>query len=112
MHEDGRFEWKLVVPPDKMQELVEQEHATLMHLGVDKTLVRLKLKFYWPKMKKDIKRVLSKCSKCKESKHPTIPTIPPLGAQKNATRPFQMIAIDYLSGFVRSKSENSDLLVC
>lgn len=60
----------------------------------------------------DVKKVLSKCSKCKESKYPTVPTIPPMGEQKSATRPFQMIALDYLSGFVRSKSGNTDLLVC
>lgn len=111
-YEDGRFEWKIVVPPDQMNQLVIDEHNKIMHLGFEKTLQRIKMKYYWPKMNIDVRKILNKCATCKESKYPTIATIPPMGQQKKACRPFQMIAIDYLSGFIRSKKGYSDLLVC
>lgn len=62
-------------------------------------------------MKIDIKNILSKCSNCKQCKYPTVATLPLMGQQKNVYRPFQMIAIDFISGFIRSKKGNTDLLV-
>lgn len=109
--EDGRFEWKIVVPDDKVKSLVEEEHAKLMHLGAEKIFERIRIKYYWPKMKLEIKNILAKCRECKQAKYPTTATVPPMGEQKNAYKPFQMIALDFISGFVRSTKGNSDLLV-
>jgi len=41
------------------------------HLARDKTLQKLKARFYWPGMTKDIRNYVQKCSKCKMRKTPS-----------------------------------------
>ena len=38
------------------------------HFGIDKTLVLLKEKFYWPHMKKDVHRYYTRCVACLQAK--------------------------------------------
>jgi len=55
--EDGRLyrttkgRWRLYLPDELRYDIVHEAHEDLSHLGIDKTLSRVKENFYFPKMR-------------------------------------------------------------
>jgi transposase InsO family protein len=99
------------VAPTKLRSLImKQLHDTRLggHLGVTKTLARIKQRFYWPGCKKDVKLWCKKCNCC---------------AQKNGLKtkaamqhvpvgvPLQKVALDVMGPFPTSDQGNSYVLV-
>lgn len=82
-----------------------------MHTGYEKTLARIRQRFYWPKMAKDIKRHVQSCGTCKEVKGPSVPVTPPMGEMRVSDHPFQIISADFVGPLPRSKRGNQYLLV-
>lgn len=62
-------------------------------------------------MNAEVKKYVAKCEICKESKHSTTSTAPEMGNQRIATRPFQIVCMDYIQSLPRSKQGNAHLLV-
>lgn len=108
---DHRFEWKKVVAPEDREDVLRECHDHAMHMGFDKTLSRAKLKYYWPKMSKEIKEYVQNCTVCKEVKAACVPVTPPMGEQRITTHPWQIIATDYVGPLPRSKKGNQHILV-
>jgi transposase InsO family protein len=108
---DWLYDWKLVIPPDRRTEILKAEHDNVAHQGFTKTLNRIKLRYYWPRMAPQIKEYVSNCEICKSSKPLTSNSTPPMGRQKLADHPWQLISADYLGPMTRSKKGNSYLLV-
>ncbi len=44
------------------------DHPTAGHLGITKTLARLKLRFFWPKMASEVKKYVTSCTVCQLTK--------------------------------------------
>lgn len=101
----------MIPPPGNRQRIIEQEHESCFHLGVEKTLSRLQLRYYWPHMASEVRKLIQRCAICKESKPATVPTVPIMGKQKLADHPWQIIAMDYIGPLPKSKSGNIHLLV-
>lgn len=108
---DYHFEWKTCVPKDMRGNILVEEHDDAMHLGTDKTIARVKKKYYWPNLAKDVRSYIRKCSVCHESKPANQSQHPPVGSPRLSTKPFQIIAIDFIQSLPRSKTGNSHLLV-
>lgn len=108
--EDTGFRWKYVVPAAERREIMKQVHEEA-HLGFVKTLGKIREKYYWPKMSIDIKRYCSNCEVCKESKIDNVNCTPPCGKRKLCSRPWEMISIDFLGPYPRSKKGNIWCLV-
>ncbi|GKC92354.1 RNA-directed DNA polymerase, partial [Tanacetum coccineum] len=55
-----RFEYKVLIP------IILEGHAggLVGHFGRDKTLALLREQFYWPKMERDVNRLLERCRTC------------------------------------------------
>jgi len=49
------------------------EGGLIGHFGIDKTLVFLKEKFFWPHMKKDVHRYCTRCVACLQAKSKVMP---------------------------------------
>lgn len=107
---DPRFKWKYYPPRSERISILEVEHG-LAHLGTQKTLKKIQEKYYWPRMSTEIKRYCSACEECKRSKHPNTNQTPTMGRQKVADLPWQIISVDYVGPFPRSKQGNTMLLV-
>jgi len=66
------LEWrvmrKVVVPPIYHPGILQLAHATPLagHLGVNKTFKRILNHFYWPGIKKDVKRFCKTCDICQK----------------------------------------------
>ena len=88
---------RLVVPMKERRTMLEycHEKITSGHLGVKKTLGRLKTKFYWPGMKQDVIAYIGGCETCAKGKGPVKKEASPLQLQKSGF-PKERIAVDIL----------------
>ena len=103
---------QIIVPGILQKEVLSDIHEGALgsHLGVDKTLARLKDRFYWPGHYNDVCNWCKHCNICARRKNP----IPRARAQLEtieAGYPLQMVAMDILGPLPESSSGNSYILV-
>ena len=105
--------WKKVVPQEQCKKIMQRYHdaPSAAHLGRYKTLQKIKANFYWPKMQEDIHHYVRNCDTCKASKTPSSTLMPQMGARKPAKLPWELISIDFVGPFTRSKQGNTVMLV-
>lgn len=108
--EDAGCRWKYVVPMNERLSLIKTIHEEA-HLGFMKTMLKIKERYYWPKMAAEIRRYCHNCTICKESKIPNTNVTPVCGKPKLCSRPWEMISMDFLGPYPRSKRGNIWLLV-
>jgi len=105
--------WKLWVPSELRENLLINSHysESAGHGGIHKTLERLRLRYYWPGMVKDVQELVKNCDICKCAKSTNFVKRPPMGAQMKTERPFQRLYIDFMGHFPRSKEGNKYIFV-
>lgn len=105
--------WKLVVPDSRRAEVMKRCHDDPIsaHQGFFKTANKIKLEHYWPKMDNDIRAYVRNCSVCKSAKPANKIQRAFMGNQRKTNRPWQMIQLDFMGPFPRSKRGFSYLLV-
>lgn len=105
--------WKKVVPMEERIECIRRFHDTesAAHLGFHKTWQKLQTYFYWPKMMQDVSDYVRNCGICKASKAPNSTMMPNMGGPKPARIPWELISIDFVGPFTRSRKGNTVLLV-
>lgn len=110
---DYVLRWKQVVPLSLRKEIIRICHdiPSSGHLGIWKSFQRAKSQYYWPNMIGDFKTHISSCEVCKRIKYPTHKNKVPMGAQKVASHPFEIISIDFVGEFTRSKRGNKAIFV-
>lgn len=110
--EDKRFIWKYYPPKEDRTEIIKSIHDPA-HLGYDKTILKLKEKYFWPGMAMQTKQFCKTCIPCKTSKSSNVNNVPPMGSQKqNCQHPWQFLTLDYLGPFPPSgKARSTCLLV-
>jgi transposase InsO family protein len=102
----------LVIPIPLRTELLRENHddVTSGHQGVFKTLGRLKTKYFWPTMSKDVKNYVANCEVCKASKAVHQITRPPMGQQKQAENCWQTVSVDLIGPLTPSKNGHKYIL--
>lgn len=100
----------LVVPVRVRRRLLELYHDTPTgaHRGVEKTLEKLKRRYWWPGMTKDIESYIKSCRKCDRTKRswPEPGDLQPL----EITRMFEHLHLDLIGPLPRSMSGNVYIL--
>lgn len=76
-----------------------------------KTLFRIRQKYFWPQMAKDVKSYTKDCDDCKAIKPTNQILRPPMGNQVTTVRPFQRLYCDFLGPYPCSKSKNCQLFI-
>lgn len=106
-------QWKMVVPNYSRESILKQLHdaPTAGHLGYFKTLHRIREKYYWPKMANEVLNYINKCDRCKAIKYPTKTNLSPMGKSKSCDEPWQIISVDYIGPFLRSKRGYTFILI-
>ncbi len=77
------------------------DHPTAGHLGITKTLARLKLRFFWPKMASEVKKYVTSCTVCqltKPSQRKPAGLMVPIGPQK----PWEYVGVDFVGPLPRT----------
>lgn len=81
------------------------------HLGQQKTLAHVKEKFWWSGMRADVYLYVSSCAICQARKVVTNPRPVPLQPTAPPNEPFEVVGIDHMGPFPRSKHGNKFLIV-
>ncbi|UYV60291.1 K02A2.6-like, partial [Cordylochernes scorpioides] len=104
----------LVIPKHLRLELLKSLHDAPMagHLGFSKTYERVKNKYFWPGLLRDIRKYVAHCKECQRKKQSTQKPPGLLKAIPPATSPFQRVGMDLLGRFPKSDTGNKWIIVC
>ena len=96
----GRMIFQQVVPLAFVQDILHSLHSdhTSAHLGVTKTLEKVRSRFYWPDYKRDVEVFVASCFVCQKRNNPSKKFIHSLRAWKPSF-PFLTIGIDFIGHF-------------
>ena len=83
---------------------------TAGHLGINKTLDRVRQRFYWVGMKADVRSFIRECPTCAKFKPPPKRSRAPL-QQRKAGSPMERIALDILGPLPTTDNGNKYVLV-
>ena len=110
---DGQKCWNQLVLPAKYRNSVLchlHDSVTGGHLGLFKTLAKTQARFFWPKMRQDIKLWIQTCEACQLRKGPS--KLPKASMQTYLVgAPFERIAADIMGPFSTTDNDNTWLLV-
>lgn len=105
--------WRVYVPSDHTELIIRENHENKLsaHGGYAKTLYRIRRRYYWPTMHRDIAKYIRKCDTCRATKPTTQNQTAPMGLYRDPERPFKMISIDFCGPYTRTRNQNRNLLV-
>lgn len=109
----SNWNWKLVIPKESRDEVLKECHddPKSAHLGVQKTIDRILVRYFWPGMTADVKAYVRGCRTCQMSKSRNVKPAGMMGRYRIARTPWQMISMDLLGPFPRSRNGYVALLV-
>ena len=104
--------YQLLVPKVLRKEVLRNCHDSVCagHLGVNKTVEKLRKKFYWYRYKEDVRLHIAMCDVCKKTSNPAKVPRAPL-QQYRAGYPLDRIGIDIMGPLKTTKCGNKYILV-
>lgn len=110
---DENDSWKIVVPEKLRGHVLKECHNDPVagHFGVKKSVNRVRQHYFWPTLIRDVKDHVRKCETCAKYKPTNMPPIGHMGRHREVSEPFQIVSMDLMGPFPRSKSGNTMLLV-
>ena len=112
LDEDNVVTFQVIVPKKARRSILYACHdmKTSGHLGVTKTVSKIKQKFYWPGLQSDVRSYIAGCDACSKRKGP----IPSKRAPMQIVRsgfPMERIAIDILGELHETPRGNKYIVV-
>ena len=103
---------QIVVPKALHGEVLYGLHEGALggHFGIDKTLARLKERFYWPGHHNDAHDWCNNCASCSSRKSPAPKARAPLKSVETGY-PLQLVAMDIVCPFLESPAGNTHIVV-
>ncbi|MES9904885.1 MAG: integrase, partial [Sedimenticola sp.] len=105
-------ELQMIVPRRLRNLILTQMHdsVTAGHLGVKKTLLRVRHRFFWYGLRRDVEKWCHKCEICAARKTPAKKPRAPM-KQYNSGARWERIAIDFLGPLGKTENGNNYLMV-
>jgi hypothetical protein len=100
-----------VVPKGVRWQVVKQNHDDIGHFAIDKTLQKIQLHFWFPKMRRFMKKYVSSCLECAFSKVAGEKKPGFLHPIKKIDEPFDTLHLDHVGPFLRTSKGNIYILV-
>lgn len=103
----------LAVPRTLRQEILVSCHddVTAGHLGIKRTIDKIRQRYFWPRMFADITRYVMSCPDCQTRKTPPLRPAGLLQPLPPAQRPFQRVGMDFLGPLTSSQDGNKYVVV-
>ena len=101
---------QIVIQRSLLKEILPFLHEHCGHFGMAKTFDRVRERFYWPGMKKDVREWVSSCEECCQKKSPHQKHIHSLTTWK-PSHPFWQVALDIMGPLPESSGNKYILLV-
>ena len=104
--------WQLVTPNELRHQILEELHSSSIggHLGITKTVDRVRRRFYWPGYKREIRTWCRKCDKCSSKKAGATRKHAPL-QQEAVGAPMERVALDIIGPLKTTDKGNEYILV-
>ena len=104
--------WQLVVPVEKRQEVLQHTHDSpaAEHMGVHRTIERVRQGFFWPGLKRDVQRYCQECDACTAQKLPKGAPRVPLREFLTGT-PNTRVSVDLTGPLPETHSGNKYIVV-
>lgn len=101
-----------IVPYSERRNVLFQCHdnKTSAHLGVRKTIERIRQKYYWPGLQADVRRYIKGCEFCNRRKNPCRTNKAPMQLVQSC-HPMERIAADILGELPETENGNRYILV-
>lgn len=106
-----RKDLKWAVPRAARRNIVRLCHDEMGHVGEAKTLDKLESEYWFPSMRRYVKRYIAACLDCLYSKEPAGKKPGHLHPIAKVAEPMHTIHIDHLGPFVTSAARNTQILV-
>lgn len=110
---NATHDWKLYVPEALRPKVLKECHDdnTAGHLGIRKTYFKVKQRYFWPNLLQEVKHHVQKCESC--AKHKVSQQLPAglMGRHREVQFPWQIISLDLMGPFPKSRNCNTMLLV-
>ena len=102
---------QVIVPMTKRRTILSHYHdnRTSAHLGLRKTLAKIRQEYYWPGLQKDVKLYVAGCSFCSQKKPPNKKRAPMQIVETGF--PMERIAMDILCELPETSGGNKHILV-
>lgn len=100
-----------LVPRGARWHLLKANHDDIGHFGYDKTLGRIRANYWFPKMRRFIKKYVAACVECAHHKLPSGAQVGELHPIPKVEIPFHTIHADHLGPFIQTKRGNAYILV-
>lgn len=100
-----------VVPKSVRWQILQANHDNVGHFGFDKTLDRICSSYWFPKMRRFVKKYVSSCMQCAHHKMPSGAKAGLLHPIPKVDVPFHTVHADHLGPFNKSKRRNTYILV-
>lgn len=96
----------------EIKKILEENHDSKLsgHSGFKRTYLKIKLNFYWPSMKADIRKYIKNCISCQKNKTNFRPTKQPMEITTTSDQPFEKLAIDIVGPLPLTESGNRFIL--
>jgi ribonuclease HI len=107
-------QWKLAMPASLRDDCIREMHDTNLagHLRGEKLLTKLRERYFWPNMARDVNHYENSCEICNGGKMQAWRRVAPLQAsQQQMTIPFETVAVDYIVDLPKTARGNKHLLV-
>jgi len=103
---------RLVVLTSLRDDLLHRSHEDFQgaHQGITRTFERLRQEYYWPGMYADVERFVKECVDCVTAKGAP-PNPGPSPGNLLATRPFEVVSMDFVTQLPKSDRGNTFLLL-
>ena len=104
---DDDCRMQLAVPADLTRQVITQFHDNEMggsHAGIDKTYDKVRRRYFWPNMYRDVVVHINKCEICAARKMKK--KLAPMQSLPDPKFPFDIIGIDMCGPFPESSSGN------
>ena len=101
-----------IVPQSKRREVLKFSHdvQTSGHLGMKKTLNKVRQNYYWPGVSQDVKIYVSGCEICQKGKEPIPSKRAPMQVARSGY-PMERIAVDIMGELPETERGNKYVLV-
>lgn len=111
VYKTTKNKWRLYVPVELRYELIAETHKNLAHLGIDKTLHKLKESYYFPHMREEVTKYINRCINCLYYKTQTGKQPGFLHPLDKGKTPFHTVHADHLGPFVKTKADHKYVFV-
>ena len=104
--------YQYIVPYSERRNVLRQYHdeRTAGHFGIRKTLSKVRLRYYWPGLQRDVRQYIAGCIPCTKRKSDNVTKCAPM-KMVHSGYPMERIAVDILGELPITKNGNKYILV-